>query len=152
MREGGYLEQYAEPAVLFTTPASEFVADFIGAEHSLRKLSVGHIDSGALIAWPTVDADQRLTDCALAFDPAEADWLVVLDGPTVVGWLARADAAGPGVARDRALAASSVDIGALLAVVFAAMLSANGPGVTVTEAGRYLGVLTADGVVASTRG
>lgn len=40
MKQGGYLEQYAAPAELLAHPASDFVADFVGADRTLKRLSV----------------------------------------------------------------------------------------------------------------
>ncbi|HQZ85600.1 MAG TPA: ATP-binding cassette domain-containing protein [Actinomycetota bacterium] len=40
MRQGGYLEQYATPAEILAHPASEFVADFVGRDRTLKRLSV----------------------------------------------------------------------------------------------------------------
>ena len=40
MRQGGYLEQYAAPAELLARPANDFVADFVGADRTLKRLAV----------------------------------------------------------------------------------------------------------------
>ena len=46
MREGGHLEQYADPATLLSDPATPFVADFVGARThpatTVRRQRVGH--------------------------------------------------------------------------------------------------------------
>jgi osmoprotectant transport system ATP-binding protein len=39
-REGGHLEQYDTPATLLGNPATPFVADFVGADRGLKRLSV----------------------------------------------------------------------------------------------------------------
>ena len=38
LEKGGVLAQYATPAELLMTPASEFVADFVGADRALKRL------------------------------------------------------------------------------------------------------------------
>src|SRR5437868_2129845 len=43
-RQGGYLEQYGTPAELLGSPATPFVADFVGGQRGLRRLSVTPID------------------------------------------------------------------------------------------------------------
>jgi osmoprotectant transport system ATP-binding protein len=43
-RQGGILEQYGTPAELLGSPATEFVADFVGGQRGLRRLSVTPID------------------------------------------------------------------------------------------------------------
>jgi osmoprotectant transport system ATP-binding protein len=40
MREGGYLEQYGPPAEILGKPATDFVADFVGADRGLKRLMV----------------------------------------------------------------------------------------------------------------
>jgi osmoprotectant transport system ATP-binding protein len=40
LREGGKLEQYATPGEILGAPATEFVADFVGADRSVRRLAV----------------------------------------------------------------------------------------------------------------
>jgi osmoprotectant transport system ATP-binding protein len=47
-RQGGILEQYGTPAELLGSPATPFVADFVGGQRGLRRLSVTPIDPGAL--------------------------------------------------------------------------------------------------------
>ena len=44
LREGGVLEQYATPAEVLGRPASPFVADFVGADRGLKRLSVIPVD------------------------------------------------------------------------------------------------------------
>jgi osmoprotectant transport system ATP-binding protein len=44
LKQGGYLEQYADPATLLGSPATRFVADFVGADRAVKRLSVTRID------------------------------------------------------------------------------------------------------------
>ena len=69
---GAHVEQYASPAGVLANPASPFVADFVGADSSLRRLSVTAIDpalleppTGERASGPTVPASVSL-DVALA--------------------------------------------------------------------------------------
>jgi osmoprotectant transport system ATP-binding protein len=43
-KQGGVLEQYGTPAELLGSPATPFVADFVGGQRGLRRLSVTPID------------------------------------------------------------------------------------------------------------
>jgi osmoprotectant transport system ATP-binding protein len=47
-RQGGFLEQFDTPARILGRPATPFVADFVGGERGLRRLSVTPIDRDAL--------------------------------------------------------------------------------------------------------
>jgi osmoprotectant transport system ATP-binding protein len=58
MRDGGWLEQYADPATLLGAPASEYVASFVGADRAVKRLSVTRIDPGTLVPYQgPVDAE-----------------------------------------------------------------------------------------------
>ena len=151
MREGGHLEQYADPATLLSHPETEFVASFVGAERTLRRLSVVGVTANVLVRWPLVAPGDRLTDCVAVMDAAEASWAVVADENGIVGWLSRADATGEGTAADRAESAPAVAVGDSLESALAAILAGNAPGAIVTEAGRYIGVLSATDVVSVAR-
>ena len=65
LRQGGHLEQYADPATLLGSPATPFVADFVGADRAVKRLSVTPIDPADLEPWDgpvsaTVPADADL--------------------------------------------------------------------------------------------
>jgi osmoprotectant transport system ATP-binding protein len=49
LREGGVLAQYAPPAELLTRPADDFVAQFVGADRGLKRLSLTTLGDVALI-------------------------------------------------------------------------------------------------------
>jgi osmoprotectant transport system ATP-binding protein len=48
MRDGGWLEQYADPATVLGAPATEFVAEFVGSDRAVKRLSVTRIDPARL--------------------------------------------------------------------------------------------------------
>ncbi|MGN6475381.1 MAG: ABC transporter ATP-binding protein [Mycobacteriales bacterium] len=151
MRDGGHLEQYAIPSTLLAEPATPYVAEFVGAERTLRRLSVAPVTAARLVSWPTVGPQERLADCATAMDRADAQWLVVADTSRVTGWLAKEATVGDGVAADRAESAKTVAIGDSLESALAAILAGNAPGVIVTDGGAYAGVLAASDVVTAAR-
>jgi osmoprotectant transport system ATP-binding protein len=77
MRQGGYLEQYAPPAELLAHPASEFVAQFVGADRALKHLALLTVSDLAPVPfaelvdgrgggvpdnWPRFDGDTLLRD------------------------------------------------------------------------------------------
>jgi osmoprotectant transport system ATP-binding protein len=78
MRQGGYLEQYAEPGVILGAPATAFVADFVGGDRSIKRLALTDIDLSNLdpvrevAGQPTIPSDTRL----------RAALVVLLDSPT----------------------------------------------------------------------
>ena len=62
MSTGGTVEQFASPAELLGSPASPFVADFVGADRGLKRLAVTGIDPADLEHPPVVHVDDGLAD------------------------------------------------------------------------------------------
>lgn len=53
LKEGGILAQYGTPAELLAHPNSEFVAQFIGADSGLKRLSLSTVEQAPLITLQT---------------------------------------------------------------------------------------------------
>jgi osmoprotectant transport system ATP-binding protein len=51
LRDGGHLEQYADPATLLGAPATPYVAQFVGSDRAVKRLSVTPIDPAHLETW-----------------------------------------------------------------------------------------------------
>src|SRR4051794_39747501 len=97
MSQGGHVEQYASPAELLGKPASEFVADFVGADRGLKRLAVTGIDLDDLEQPPVVHVADGLADARAALERAGARWAVVLDDDGALhGWLSADRAVGAG--------------------------------------------------------
>src|SRR3954470_6736832 len=112
MREGGHLEQYAEPSALLSEPATDFVADFVGADRTLRRLSVQHVRPDGLVDWPQATG----ADPGATYEEADADW-VLLPGD---GWRwQRRD-------EPTSVPAATVEVGASFADALAAYLAHGG--------------------------
>jgi len=66
MQKGGKLAQYATPADLLSEPADEFVANFVGADRALKRLSLQRLRDLELLpptdGGPVLDADTLLRD------------------------------------------------------------------------------------------
>jgi osmoprotectant transport system ATP-binding protein len=91
-REGGHLEQYATPAEILADPATEFVADFVGSDRSVKRLSVtpltrDDLEPAAAVAasGPTVALPSSLRDAlsVVLSDPAAAVAVVDEAGATL---------------------------------------------------------------------
>ncbi|MGH9190735.1 MAG: ABC transporter ATP-binding protein [Acidimicrobiales bacterium] len=89
----GRLQQHDTPAAVLGRPASRFVADFVGADRGLKRLSVVPITSVALEptgdrAGPggaTVDRSSSLYDALAAMLASSTNVITVVDGQTVCG-------------------------------------------------------------------
>ncbi|MEU3630404.1 ABC transporter ATP-binding protein [Streptomyces fradiae] len=157
----GTIEQLDPPAAVLGSPATPYVAEFVGADRALRRLSVTPVEESHLDRPPVVRLDDPLPR---AWDGARS---VVVDAEgRPYGWLpAAAEAAGPaapgtaGASPARTSAAGAapggvreyarrmearVELGGSLREAFSAMLRYDAGWVAVVDpdGGRYLGVLT----------
>ncbi len=149
LRQGGVLEQYAPPADVLGRPASPFVADFVGADRGLKRLSVIPIDVSLLESPVTLSPAMSLAE-ARAVVGGGAAAVVDTDG-RLVGHLLAADAAGDGTVGDRCRPAATVGAGASLKDVTSALLLSDSGWVAVVDGGRLLGVMTPESVHVAAR-
>jgi osmoprotectant transport system ATP-binding protein len=97
LRTGGVLAQYDTPAEILGAPASEFVADFVGADRALKRLKVTEIDPADLQQPPVIEIDLSLSQARQRMDADALDFAVVLDHDhRLRGYLSRARAEGDG--------------------------------------------------------
>ncbi|MEV0115449.1 betaine/proline/choline family ABC transporter ATP-binding protein [Streptomyces sp. NPDC050844] len=138
----GRIEQFDTPSTVLGAPATDYVADFVGADRGLKRLSVTPIEEGDLEQPPVLHLDDPL--------PAklEARWAVVLDGENNLhGWISAEHAhGGAGTVRDHARRMEAwLPVGATLKQAFATMLQHDAGWIAVIDKdseGRFLGVLT----------
>jgi osmoprotectant transport system ATP-binding protein len=102
-REGGHLEQYAAPAEVLGAPATPFVAEFVGGDRALRRLTVTRLTRADVQAGRTggaarVSVGDTLHDALATILRTDGGWVEVLQDGAVVGSL---DAQGVSVAARR---------------------------------------------------
>ena len=93
LREGGVLAQYDTPDAILADPADDFVARFVGADRSLKRLALKRLSEIELAALngrepsgPTVPASTTLRDAlALMLGEGSRDLTVVDEGGQQVG-------------------------------------------------------------------
>jgi osmoprotectant transport system ATP-binding protein len=153
MSTGGTVEQFASPAELLGSPATPFVADFVGADRGLKRLAVTGIDPDDLEHPPVVYVDDGLADARSALAHAGARWAVVLDDRQQLhGWLSVERAAGVGTVRSAGRRMEAwVPATASLKTAFATMLQHEAGWVAVLDGDRFLGVLTPTSLHAALR-
>jgi osmoprotectant transport system ATP-binding protein len=153
LSKGGVLEQYDTPAEILGHPATEFVADFVGSDRGVRRLAVVHIAVDDLDHPPVVRPSLTMAEArAAAETSAESRWAVVVGEDGVLqGWVPL-DPGLEGRVSDRLTRfAVEVPLGSSMRTALAEMLQRDVSWIPVAESGRYLGVLTPDGLHAAMR-
>ncbi|WP_335938325.1 ABC transporter ATP-binding protein [Streptomyces sp. PTD5-9] len=153
----GAIEQFDSPATVLGAPATPYVADFVGADRGLKRLSVTPVEEGDLDQPPVVHLDDSLERATERLRAEGARWAVVLDGQdNLHGWIpadhpAAAARSGSGSGSGGTVRAHArrmeawLPVGAPLKQAFATMLQHDAGWIAVIDEegdGRFLGVLT----------
>ncbi|HEX4903231.1 MAG TPA: ABC transporter ATP-binding protein [Acidimicrobiales bacterium] len=91
---GGILEQAGPPAELLASPASAFVADFLGEERGLKRLALLRVSDLTPGDGPVADIGASAEVARAAMDRHHVDWFGVRDGQRLLGWQWGADLDG----------------------------------------------------------
>ncbi|MDT9687166.1 betaine/proline/choline family ABC transporter ATP-binding protein [Streptomyces sp. P9(2023)] len=143
----GRIEQFDTPAAVLGTPATPYVARFVGADRGLKRLSVTEIEPDDLEQPPVARLDEPAPEAAARLRADEARWAVVL-GPhgDLHGWVSAETlslAGEEGTVGDLARRMEAwVPLGAPLKQAFSEMLQHDAGWVAVLDGTRFLGVLT----------
>jgi len=94
LSQGGRLEQYESPAAILGSPATPFVAEFVGADRGLKRLAVTAVIQADLDHPPVVIDTDHWEVAEQAMRDQDSRWAVVLDvHDRLLGWVGRADSA-----------------------------------------------------------
>jgi osmoprotectant transport system ATP-binding protein len=150
---GGVLAQYDTPAEVLGNPASDFVADFVGADRALKRLKVTPIEVGSLEHPPTVLPSESLANARRIMTRTGSSWVAVVDADARLrGHVRAANAAGDATAGERAERVESwVSTDDYLENALAAMLLTDYGWVAVVDGERFVGVLTPDAIYRALR-
>jgi osmoprotectant transport system ATP-binding protein len=88
---GGVLEQFDTPDALLAAPASDFVASFLGAERSIKRLSLTKVRDLDLTEGTWADAAVGLDGVRAAMARTPAGWLGLVADGRFAGWVSADD-------------------------------------------------------------
>lgn len=143
----GRIEQYDTPAAVLGRPATPYVAQFVGADRGLKRLSVTTVEPADLKQPPVARLDEPAAGAAQRLREEGARWAVVLNGGGELhGWVSAEALKGAGrggTVGDLARRMEAwVPVGAPLKQAFSEMLQHDAGWVAVVDGARFAGVLT----------
>jgi len=143
---GGVLEQYAPPEELLRAPANDFVVEFLGSERGLRRLSLIAVDTVPLVRGPIVNADDTPEQARAAMDEHGTDWVGVIDGERLLGWVWDTEIGTHSVVGEIQPKRFSAQLGSVntLREALDAIVTSKTQVAVVVDGDRYLGMLTAE--------
>jgi len=79
LREGSAIAQYDTPERILSAPTDDFVADFIGAGASLKRLNLSRVRDIALVDWPTAGTNSSRAEVLAALRASDKGAVLILD-------------------------------------------------------------------------
>jgi osmoprotectant transport system ATP-binding protein len=145
---GGVLEQYDTPTEILRRPASDFVTAFLGDERGLKRLSLIPTSAADLVEGPVVQATESAEMATLVARREQTDWVGILDGERMRGWLWVSELDPAKLAGDHAVHDFRVwiDAGESLRTAVDAIVNTRNQVAVVYDGSRYLGMLFIDAV------
>ncbi|MDH3398611.1 MAG: ATP-binding cassette domain-containing protein [Acidimicrobiia bacterium] len=143
---GGVLEQIGPPEEILREPVNDFVAEFLGTDRGLKRLSLIPIHAVDLDPGPVVAPGTSLHDARSMAERYDVDWVGVGKGADLLGWLYLTEleslrvVPAEGLRRFR----TRLDTSATLKEALDAIVSSRAKVAAVFDGDRYLGMLTAD--------
>jgi osmoprotectant transport system ATP-binding protein len=145
---GGILEQVDPPAEMLRAPRNDFVADFLGDDRGIKRLSLMTVGDASLSKGPLVAATASADDARATMAELSYDWVAVCDGDDrLQGWIGAAELDGAATIGELTpkpfLSVVTADT-TLKAALDGIVTSRTRVAMAVDDDGRYLGMLTVD--------
>jgi osmoprotectant transport system ATP-binding protein len=149
---GAFLEQYDTPNQVLGRPATPFVADFVGTDRGVRRLTVLPIVPESLFQPPRVSPDTSMAEARAASSGSDSRWAVVVGHDAhLYGWI-DLDPTLQGSVRSNLVAFDvEIPVGASLRAAFGEMLQHDVRWIPVVDGDTYLGVVTPNSLHAAVR-
>jgi osmoprotectant transport system ATP-binding protein len=94
LSEGGHVEQYDSPGEILRDPANEFVADFLGSDRGIKRLSLIPISDIELDPGPVLSRSATVAEAEAMMSKYGIDWAIIGIGSRIEGWFESKDLAG----------------------------------------------------------
>jgi osmoprotectant transport system ATP-binding protein len=145
---GGILEQVDSPAEMLRAPRSDFVADFLGDDRGIKRLSLMTVGDASLSKGPVVAATASADDARATMAELGYDWVAVCDGDDRLrGWIGAAELDGVATVGELTpepfLTVVTADT-TLKAALDGIVTSRTRVAMAVDADGHYLGMITVD--------
>jgi osmoprotectant transport system ATP-binding protein len=149
MQRGASLEQFDTPEAILAKPANPFVAEFVGVDRDLQRLAVTALSLEDVEVAPTASVAMGAPEL-LALARSTAIGVVVILGedgsPLGRVELTGAESLDLSVLELARPFSAALPLGASLKTALSTMLQDDDPFIAVTDAGRYVGVLSLEGL------
>jgi osmoprotectant transport system ATP-binding protein len=145
---GGILEQVDSPAEMLRAPRNDFVADFLGDDRGIKRLSLMTVGDASLSKGPLVDESAGVDEARITMAELGYDWVAVCDGDgRLRGWIGAVDLDGAATIAELTpkpfLSVVTPDT-TLKAALDGIITSRTRVAMVVDHDGQYLGMLTVD--------
>ncbi len=143
---GGVLEQYAPPEELLRDPANAFVADFLGTDRGIKRLSLVPISQINLDPGPVLPRSAPVAEAREMMRRYQIDWAVVGGDGRIEGWFTENDIAGHDTLDRVHLLPFQTKLAATdsLQQALDAVISSHTAVAAVFDGERYLGMVTSE--------
>jgi len=144
---GGILEQVGTPEEMLRAPANDFVADFLGDDRGIKRLSLITVDDVPLREGPVVEATDSPDHARAVMSENGVDWVGVRADGRLLGWVGEADLNGDPTVGDveaKPFLATFRPGMSLKAALDGIVTSQTRVAVVVEDDDRYRGMLTVD--------
>ena len=84
---GGVLEQVGPPEELLRAPADDFVADFLGDDRGIKRLSLMRVEQATLARGPVVAPGADADEARAVMAREDTDFVAVIVGDDLRGWI-----------------------------------------------------------------
>ncbi|HEY8547210.1 MAG TPA: ABC transporter ATP-binding protein [Acidimicrobiales bacterium] len=94
LRVGGIVAQVGTPEEVLRNPTDDFVADFLGDDRGIKRLSLVTVDDVPLREGPVVDVSDTPDRARTVMRENGVDWVGVRDDGRLLGWVDEAELNG----------------------------------------------------------